>query len=224
MRICKKNLHLLSIFVFLVPSLVGAVDFKQVDFERLLKQHPLMKNYDPETGRFKNTPSEIIPVSLIEQRIASISAQIRLCDKRKSDLVVSAMSSDAEIDENDIWGQIGKLDHEISTLQKRLQAEENMLEQKGVPGYETLFSVVTDLTRSVIESASAANRVLINKLPRFRSEPPSLSGFDLRHFFYRPDLQHLRKYLSQAGLIGSLFSKTDGSIIYNRNGAEQDEK
>lgn len=224
MKVCKKIFHLLSIFVFFVPSLGGAFEFQQVDFERLLNNHPLMKNYDPESGRFKNTPSEIIPVPLLEQRVASISGEIRRCEKEKSDLVAAAMNSAAELDENKLWGQIGKIDLEISALQKRLRAEETLLEQEGVPGFETLFSVVTDLTRDVIAGSSAENRVVINKLPRFRSDFPRLSGFDLRRFFYRSDPQFLEKYLEHAGLIGLLFAKTDNSVIYKRNGAEPREK
>lgn len=221
MRVCKVFLHLLSIFVVLVPFSVSAVEFKQVDFERLLNNHPLMKNYDSETGRFKNTPSEIIPVTLIEQRISSLTTQINACKKKKSGLVATAMQPGEDHDENLIWDKIGKLDQEIATLQKQCGAETTLLEQKGIPGFETLFKVVTGLTIDVVDGSSAPNRLLINKLPRFPAEPPLLSGFDLRHFYYQPDSQHLEKYLQQAGLIGLLFSKTDCSIIYNRNGAAQ---
>ncbi|MDD3148970.1 MAG: hypothetical protein PHD82_16875 [Candidatus Riflebacteria bacterium] len=220
MKVCKKILHLLSIFVFLVPPVVVGVEFKQVDFERLLNKHPLMKKFDPETGRFNGTPCEIIPVELIRQRVASLTAMIGLCERKKSDLVVAAMVDGAKVDENAIWAQIGKIDHEISDIRKKLDGEEALLEQKGIPGLETLFSVVTGLTRDLIDSISAADNIVINKLPRFRSKPPQLAGFDLRHFFYQPDPQHLKKYLEQAGLIGLMFSGSDNPIIY-RHTAEK---
>ena len=62
MRQRKNILQMLSFFVAVVPLLVSGETFRAVDFERLLQKHPLMRKYDPETGRFKETKSEIIPV------------------------------------------------------------------------------------------------------------------------------------------------------------------
>ncbi len=217
MKNCKKILRLLSIFAFLVPSLVEGTEFKVVDFERLVKRHPLMKQFDSTTGRFKGTSSEIIPVKVLQERVASLTGQISAIEKAKSELIGNAMI-DAKADESAVWLKIGEYDREIDTLQKRLGGEQELLDQKGVPAFSTLFAIVADLVKDICAAESASGTVVLNKLPRFSARPPAFAGNDLRRFFYHPDSASLEGYLSQAGLIGLMFLQTDKPIIFKRAG------
>lgn len=219
MNNCKKNLQLLSIFAFLVPHILEGTEFKAVDFERLLNRHPLMRQFDPETGRFKGTPSEIIPVEVLQNRVASLTGQIAALEQTKSDLVASAMVN-AGADESAVWLKIGEYDRDIDMLRKRLAGERELLDQKGVPAFSTLFAVASDLVKSICRAEMASNTVVINKLPRFPANPPVFGGNDLRHFFYSSDPDCLETYLSRAGLIGLMFAQTDDPIIFQRAGEQ----
>lgn len=223
MKSCKIFLHLLSIFFFCVPFAVNAQSFKTVDFERLLMNHPLMKNFDPETGRFRDTPSEIVPVALLQQRIISLTSQIGNLEKQKVQIVTESMLKTDNTDEEDTWERIKCIDSRIEAARESMLPEQKLLEQRGVPGYETILAIASRLVNDTVGSQFAQDRVVINKLPRFRSLPPDLSNNDLRRFFDRKSSATLEKYLSQAGLVGLMFSQTDQPILYSRQGAQAHE-
>ena len=217
MKNCKNFLRLLSFFVVICPISLFAIEFKTVDFERLLHAHPLMKHFDPATGRFNGTISAIIPIEIMEQRVASLAAQINTLENAKSELARQALNS-AGINETIVWSRIGEHDAAIASLQKQLAADRELLDQKGVPALTTLFSQATTLVRDVVSSAAASDSLLINKLPRFRSGRPMPEDNDLRRFFYFKDAPRLEKYLQESGTIGLMFSQTDRPVLFARNG------
>ncbi|HNX74813.1 MAG TPA: hypothetical protein PLM07_07375 [Candidatus Rifleibacterium sp.] len=216
---CKKFLRLLSFFVVFCPASLFALEFKTVDFERLLRAHPLMKHFDPDSGRFKGTISEIIPVEVMQQRVASLTAQIAARETAKSELARQALNSTI-VDEAAIWNSIREHDTAIASLKKQLAAEQELLDQKGVPALTTLFSQTTTLVRDVVRGAAASGSLLINKLPRFRSGLPRPGENDLRRFFFYLDAPRLEKYLQNSGTIGLMFSQTDRPVLFERNGED----
>lgn len=224
MRRCKNILRLLSFFVAAVPLLAAGETFRTVDFERLLQKHPLMRKYDPETGRFKETKSEIIPVENLQKRVASISAEIADCEREKSEFVLAAMNSDEASSEALTWEKIGRIDRRLAELKSRLQTEQSLLADKGVPGYDKLLEIAGQIYHETVLSETATDALLLNKLPRFAAAPPQPADNDLRRFFYSRSGEVLEKYLAQAGKIALMFEKTDQPILYSADGEVSDAK
>lgn len=219
MKTCKKFLHLLNILFLCVPLVANAQTFKTIDFERLLLNHPLMKNFDPATGRFRDTPSEIVPIAVLQQKISSMTTQISDLEKQKAKIVAELVLKTDQNSEEIIWQQLKDLDSKIETVKKQMQPVQKLLEQGGVPGYETVFAIATQLVNDIVGSRYEKNHLVVNKLPRFRSVPPALNNNDLRRFFDHKNIEILEKYLSQAGIIGLMFSHIDQPVLYSREGA-----
>ncbi len=214
MKVCKKILQLLSIFAVVFPVTATGTEFRQIDFERLLNAHPMMKNYDPETGRFKNTPSEIVPVEVLEERIASITADIGRLEKKKMQLVAASLQALSASDDSSLWAEISLIDRQIEGLRKAAEPIRELREDGGVPGFDKLLAVSSGLAYDIISAQAADDRVVFNKLPRFRSLPPKFAGRDLKHFFFTRDASVLTDYLAGAGLVGLMFSQADNTILY----------
>ncbi len=224
MRKCKNILRLLSFFVAAVPLVVSGETFRAVDFERLLQKHPLMRKYDPETGRFKETKSEIIPVEKLQERVASITADIAACEKEKSDLVLATMNSSESGAEAHAWERIGQIDRKLAELKSRLQIEQSLIKNKGVPGYDNLLEIAGQIYHETVLPEVATGVLLLNKLPRFPAAPPQLEKNDLRCFFYSRNGEVLTRYLAQAGKIALMFEKTDQPILYSADRGAFDAK
>jgi len=224
MRRCKNILRLLSFFVAAVPLLASGETFRAVDFERLLQKHPLMRKYDPETGRFKETKSEIIPVEKLQERVASITADIAACEREKSELVLAAINSGESSTEALTWEKIGQIDRRLAELKTRLQMEQSLLDDKGVPGYDKLLEIAGQIYHETVLPEIATGVLLLNKLPRFAAAPPQSADNDLRRFFYSRNGEILEKYLAQAGKIALMFEKTDQPILYSADRGVSDAK
>ena len=224
MRQRKNILQMLSFFVAAVPLLVSGETFRAVDFERLLQKHPLMRKYDPETGRFKETKSEIIPVENLQKRVASITAEIADCESEKSELVLAAMNSGEASTEALTWEKIGQIDRRLAELKARLQTEQSLLANKGVPGYDKLLEIAGRIYHETVLPETATGALLLNKLPRFAATPPLLADSDLRRFFFSRNGEVLEKYLAQAGKIALMFEKTDQPILYSADREVSDAK
>ena len=69
-----KKMLLIALLALSAP-LLGQT-FGEADLERLIMNHPMMKNYDAKTGHFRNTPHELRDVSDLKAENASISAEI----------------------------------------------------------------------------------------------------------------------------------------------------
>ncbi len=224
MRRCKNILRLLSFFVAAVPLLVSGETFRVVDFERLLRQHPLMRKYDPETGRFKETKSEIIPVEKLQERVASISADIAACEKEKSELVLATMNSDEAGFETHAWEKIGQIDSRLAELKERLRSEQSLLEDKGAPGYDKLLEIAGQIYHETVRPEVATGCLILNRLPRFSAPPPQVAGNDLRRFFFSRDTEVLENYLAQAGKIVLMFEKAVQPVLYSADRGVSDAK
>lgn len=215
MKNCKKILQLLSIFAFFVLPVVNGAEFRQIDFERLLKGHPMMKNYDPETGRFKNTPSEIVPVETLDRQIASITSELVRLEKEKAELVLESLETSSDSEDMKVWSEIGRLDQQMNNLRKAMEPIRSLREDGGSPGFDKVLAVAAGLFRDTVSAHSSENTIVLNKLPRFRALPPEFSGRDLRCFFITRDMAVLENYLARAGLVGLMFSQTDKTILYS---------
>ena len=66
------------------------------------------------------------------------------------------------------------------------------------------------------------DKIMLNKLPRYPSRKPELNGNDLHRFWYHPTSDCLELYLKQASIIGLIFPRYNQTIIYQRNGEDNE--
>ena len=218
---CKKKLHLLNFFAVFLCCTLAAQEFKEVDFERLLRNHPMMQNHDPLTGRFRNTPSEPQSVEKLSSTGQELKERLLELDRQRATLTLSSLKQSAvsRSQEEPIWASLAAIDKETSEIQSSLREIEELLASHGIPGFVTVMDIADQLTAELLAHV-AGSPIVINKLPRFYSSPPLLNNLDLRRFFWKNDAQLLENYLAYSHVISLLFSSTDRVIVYQKEGSE----
>lgn len=220
MNNCKIFTILLSFFYISTFSTVQAVEFKTVDLDRLLKQHPLLSQYDSVTGRFRNTPSEIFSVAELEAQMTEIASSIALIEENKRMLVANTMLETFDRNNEDkSWDTIGKLDRELDKAKAILREKQILYNIGGDPGINKLYEVVSGIYQDVKnENFTASEAVYLNRLPVHVVKAagfPSTRNY-LSEFFYNPDKESLLPYLAHVYNIGMLFNITTYPVVYQK--------
>jgi hypothetical protein len=214
---CKKILLLLSIFLGLAVLPGKCQTFSVYNLERLVNNHPLMKNYNPETKRFKDTPSEIKSVEVLEKQIASVSAEIIKLEALRAKMLNDSFSSQS-FDENSLWKSIRTISFKENKLKNQLAGFENLLDTDGIPPIETLLEVVRGIAHDVlneIHQKSSEDEICLNKFPRFYQSPPDFRSNPFKKFFVLPDNKELLlEYLRYSKSISLLFPKSVEPILH----------
>lgn len=216
MKKCKNFLHLLSFFALLICIPSEAANFSSVDLQRLIKNHPTMKNYQPDTGRFKNTPSEIQPISIVTEKIASLSARIKFLEGDKHEKISNHLIM-TKGNEEPLWRDIKAIDSEIQFLKKEIKDLEDLAAAGGIPGFECVLRISESLWKDVDSELNQLPGIVLNKLPVYPPlNPPAIKNNDLRRFFYSPDHEQLINYTRFSVKTGFLFKATSETIVYQR--------
>ncbi len=217
MIICKKILHLSLFFAFSVPLFLSAQTFNVVDLERLLQNHPKMSRFEPETGRFKGTPSEIRNMESLKAESASISRYIEdLNAGKQKKLQLLMTSTDESSNEESLWNYLNECDQQIEKKKLELKEVEELIVTEGVPGFETVLKIATEIKSDVFSQINASETVVLNRLPRNGLKlPPDFYPEGLRDFMWHNNSESLEIYLKQASLIGLMFSSIDNPVVYN---------
>lgn len=209
-----KKIILVFIFIGFTP--LFAQIFSEVDFERLILNHPMMKNYDPKTGHFKNTPHELRAVSDLKAENASMSLELE--EIKKKELKNSSISfSDDDIDEEALWGDISSLTKRKKELENKIRKNEDLIQSGGDPGYEKLYPIIDDICNDIFVPLYNKDKVILNKLPRYAANMLQLEGNDMHNFwFYQNNEEVLQKYLEYSGIIALMFPNMDKTILFQK--------
>ncbi len=217
---CKNFFQLLSIFVLMLTLPAQAQTFSSHDLERLINQHPMMKNYDPVTKRFKNTPSAIQPLQEIKAEIASITTLIEGLASEKNKLLNETLNADAEApDEFATWKQLSEKSEKSKALKRRLLELKDLEMTNGAPPIARVLKIAREImfdTFSLIKKQGANNHIRLNRLPRFYQPPLVLSPNPFFEFFANPNNKSkLAAYLSKKNTIFLLFPTAGDAILIN---------
>lgn len=227
MKICKKILHLSLFFACCVPFLAAAATFNAIDLDRLLQNHPLMKQFDPSTGRFRNTPSEPQSPAKLELKLQEISTEIDNHLNAKTERLQLMMrdSSSNTSSEEDSWAFLAERDQKIAQLKIEVAKLENLLAGNGVPGFETILEIAGHIASETLSRLTDEDCIVLNRLPRtLLSEVPQFPKQSIRHFFWTKKVEVLSKYLEHSRLIGNIFECIDRPIVYKRTNERSQEK
>ncbi|MDD3323464.1 MAG: hypothetical protein PHS59_18665 [Paludibacter sp.] len=210
------------------PSLF-AVDFMQIDYINLLTNHPIYKDYDPKTGRFKNTKSEILPIERLYEQEKAIVDKIAELENEKAKMVKDSLILSIDKAQNNSWEIIAGIDTEISLLYKQLNELNDLLDNGGIPYESEVVKVISQITDEIKNEYSknvSLNTVILNKLPFYRkgSSAPNLDNYTSGYFNFleQNNLQSLNNYINHNSTIGLLFESTAEAIIYSKGEYEKE--
>lgn len=224
MKKCKKILHLLSIFALVSSVPLFSQTYSSIDFNRLVLKHPMMKNFDPETGRFRNTPSEIIPVARLKLEIENLQKQIKTRESEKKDKLNDILATfSSKNNEEDAWQKINSFDHSLSEIKAELDEKNRLLSDLGIPGYEKVLAVVRTFFLEIMQNFEKNGDIILNTLPRFPLQrKPDFGRANLRSFFMEKNTDTLREYIKKKSLIGMLFRKVYQPVLFNKAKEKQE--
>lgn len=216
-----KHLIGLTIISVMVCSAVSAQCFSETDFERMVMNHPMMKNYVKENGHFKNTEYEFRNIQDIRSENASIAEELDFIKSKRLSQSLNILET-AEGDEESFWSNISELDTRKNKLERAKMKNENLIGAGGDPGFERLVPITDGITNDLLVPLYDKNMVVVNKLPRFYAPPPDLCGRALGDFLNKPDSDFLKNYLEKAPVIALMFSKSDKTILYQQKGVKNE--
>ncbi|HEY9068904.1 MAG TPA: hypothetical protein VIV61_01535 [Candidatus Ozemobacteraceae bacterium] len=193
-----------------------AENFPVVDFDRLVREHPRMRQYDPRTGRFTGTPSEIREVSSITAEIEAIERELAETEQRQREAARPLLlASDPLGAGTSIWAGIRETDARIAHLKQRRATLTELAQDGGNPTADTMIPLVADVVNDVLASCPLeAGGVVLNRFPRFPSAPPAVE--------IRPpgdpggpgDPPRHEQIIRAAPFLGPLFPSSDRPILY----------
>lgn len=210
---CKKNLLLLSIFVGFA-SLANAQTFSVEDLERLIDNHHLLKKYDAETRRFKDTPSQIIPIEQVRGQIAKLRAEINELERSREKLVKQTIENVAD-EESDLWVRLNELSDQIKMKRQQLPELDELEATGGVPPVSRVIPIAREILLDVRKEFSGTD-IVLNRLPAFYQPPPRFRQNSLLKFFQQPDrLEFLSEYHKNIPSISLLFPAINQPVLIN---------
>lgn len=215
MKKCKNFLLLLSFFALGVHLSVQSAEYQEADLQRLIRNHPLIKDFQPETGRFKNTPSEIQPVERLIGNKNKLTLAISELEKEKRNKLAEHLVAGNAVEEQ-LWEKIKEIDSEVEKHQKEIRELDDLIAAKGVPGFETVIKISEQLWNDISVGLPSNEAIILNKLPFQPPDlPPTIENRDLRHFFYSPSPENLQKYINYSIETGFLFQSINKTILYS---------
>ena len=212
-RFVKK----LLLVVFLASSLsLSGQTFGEADLERLIMNHPMLKNYDFKTGYFKNTPYELKDVDELKAENASLTQELEkiVVDQKKN---ATRAFEESDLDEEVLWSKASSLEEQKNKILSKIDTNDDLINNKGLPGRDKLYPIIDKICNDIFIPLYNKNRIILNKLPRYPFyDVPELGGNDLHSFWYNHEEKVLIAYLKQAYIIGFLFPSSDKTILYQK--------
>ncbi|MFZ5950466.1 MAG: hypothetical protein ACOYXC_07160 [Candidatus Rifleibacteriota bacterium] len=177
-----------------------------------------MKQYDPESGRFRDTPGEIIAPEEVDSRIASAHAQIGQLEEKRKIMLADSLKSGDESQENELWENLAQNNRRAMELKQSLMELDELKATGGIPPVSRNLPISRKIILDTRQNFPKGE-LLLNRLPRFFMYPPEFGENNLNRFFHKPRQSELLKdYLEQVPAISLLFPATaEPVLIKGRN-------
>ena len=220
-------------FIFIAMCTCNEVfswQFKQIDYLRMLQNHPIMADYDSNTGRFKNTNSQQMSLEEIDKQTKNLLDKIQSCKDLQSKLANNPNVM-LEINEKDSnWQKIGDIDKQIEDYKNQISRLIELKENSGIPSKTEIFAVIDTIIEDIKANyvkGIASGTIIINKLPFYHRgvEPPLIDNYEKGYlnFFKTKNENSLVDYISYSPYIGLYFPVTENSVLYLRESESDNE-
>ena len=222
----KINIKLIFIaffvlFVFNVNTL-HSVSFKEVNYIKAIKSHPLLKQYDPITGRFKNTKSEIISLDELKKDINKLNIEKKeLIEKR------NALANDSVLiilgEDSSVWKDIKQYDERILKINELIKEKQNLISTDGIPHFTVVIPQIESIVKETISSLTANvddETIVLNSFPMFYCDFKEVrfnnkySGYEA--FMKTKEKKYLVNYIKENYNISFLFPLVKRSVLYKK--------
>lgn len=207
-----------SLLFFYMFSLCPAFsqEYRRIDLERLLRNHPLMKQFDPKTARFVRSADERKDATQLQAELGVLERRIAEAESEKSRFVKTSLLNDSSSGNTEAaWEHLRNFDEKISLMQKEKAKMSDLLRTGGVPPLKTLYDDVKGLAADLFpRQQSGSGTILLNVFPRYPVKHPELPEMSLNDFFQTRNLSILRQHASFSCYTGLLFRATAEPILY----------
>lgn len=205
------------LFVFLLNILclnhLSAQTFKQEDFNRLINNLPVMKNYDKETGLFKGTVfGERYDLELLLKESNALKEELKKLESEYENYQNKTLFNSSDLEKS--FSEMAELDRKKKKLKDKITYYQDYIMRRGYPSEVKFINVIDNIAEQSIKPLFNENSLVLNKLPKYVKDIPQTKDKDLRHYFYSLDEKILKEYLSNSYSIGLLFKNFDNVVLY----------
>ncbi len=205
-------------------------EFKEINYMEMLENHEMFEKYDEETGRFKGTRSEILPIESVIERLENKRQKRENIEREKGKFVENSLIFSMDTDDNMSWDQIAKLDLKLADIDEKIAYYEELLEDGGIPNLDSITNIIKDITKDLDEKImeeTNENTIVLNKLPAYTYglHAPNINNKENGYGFFLKNNQEkaLKNYIKHQYNIGLLFESISNSILYQK-GVNKNEK
>lgn len=212
-----------NIFIIIFfNSCCFAVTFEEKDFEKLVLNHPMMKNYDNKTGYFNNSSYSLHDVDKLKAELKELTLKLNNLKDKNIELASQSADISEEPDEDEFWKNISVDSQEIKIIENKIFEITNLLYSNGKPDYNNLFKITSKMAKEVILPLYNKNKIILNKLPKYYFYSPSnITG--LNRLFNLNNDDSLKKYITTASSFASIFPDSDKTILFNKKEVDYSE-
>ena len=223
----KKFILSLTVFCCLFISASSfALTFEEVDFEKLILNHPMMKSYDRKTGSFLNTDYEFQDVEKLKKEVEELSKKIEKLKKEEKDLSSKTIEVADEEEEDEFWGEVSNNSKIIKDSEKAIEDKTAIIANNGFPSYEYLFFIINKIASESIQPLYSKDKIVFNHFPKYYTDMPKPCDLysNYRDFLNGSQDDDLIKYVEETRPFVYLFPEYNKTILYNSNKALNDVK
>ena len=215
----KINLLFTTLLMLTLCLTLQGQTFKEVDFQRLLLDHPMMKNYDEETGHLNHTPYALKSVDKLRTEVENLEKEIKALESKQQELN-SAFAGKEDVNEEALWDNVNTISNKLLKLKFEVDKKLNQISQNGNPGYVALFPIVNQMLSDILSPLKKEKTIVLNKLPKYLLERPKIDkNFKSDFLSKTKDVNSIKEYIKSARIFASRlnFQSSDKIILYDNN-------
>ncbi len=194
----------------------AAPPFVAVDLAARLSAHPLMKQYDIQTMRFRDTASAYRDVPAMmhrQQEIASALAEIAEARRKQVAGALRGPTGTAA-DESAFFAQTRQLRWRSEQLLREQEELREACRRGGQTPPETMVPLVARLVREALHGVRSRGEIGLNHLPSPALTRTPLGGANLyAQYMAIHNIELLRRYLAACADLAPLFPGVDDPVV-----------
>ena len=223
----KKFILSLTVFGCLfITSSSFALTFEEVDFEKIILNHPMMKNYDKKTGSFLNTDYEFQDVEKLKKEVDELYKKIEKLKKEEKNLSSKSFDVTDEDEEDEFWGELSNNSKIIEDSEKAIEDKTAIIANNGFPSYENLFFIINKIASESIQPLYNKDKIVFNHFPKYYTDMPKPRNLysNYRGFLNGSNDDNLIKYIEETRPFVYLFPDYNKTVLYKSDKALNDVK
>lgn len=208
MRTVSLFLHLSLLFYIFLPCGLRGEEYRHIDLERLLSNHPMMRRFP--------APDDSSGFTRIREELGQLEKRLAKAEADKALFLKSVLMNRPGAHEGEaVWERIREFDAGIALLRKNQEELSTLLAAGGIPPLEAMASGVKSISQDILSRhAHGLPTIILNSFPRFPVECPAFPEENLHTFLQTKDPAVLRRYASFSCYTSLLFGSTSNPVLF----------